>query len=388
MKKKLIAALALSALAACANNPNPQPPTPPTPPPPEPQCVEGQACGCWHHPPEALGWLYACCQPGVPGGVVNVQDPAQCIAAPPVEPPVPPVEPPVPPTPGVGCVLAGEEVTPSTQTNTVGPDVNAAMHRLVPRCDIGSDCIINEYTQQSWFAAVGAELRKTGLCAGPGGDEMQVALLRSNPWQNFHIFAGDDSPTLPAPPGARRTVNWSPNSWRGSWVAPGGTTPPIPPDPTQPPVAGCSAPLPPKVWTAETIPPGFDPALVGQTRYIIGCSPHSGVIDCTAQNVRACDYCAAIGMGEAGGQIRCGCPVRNECKPAEQTPPQNFKCEERVACEAYLTSGTVLESKNGAVCEFANGNSFQFKPNNGNCRLCGVNGTTYNGERQGCGGWF
>jgi hypothetical protein len=120
---------------------------------------------------------------------------------------------------------------------------------------------------------------------------------------------------------------------------------------------------------------------------VVGCKPHSNVIDCTVQNVRACDYCAAIGMGESGGQIRCGCPVRNECKPPEDKP-QNFKCEERSACEQYLTGGTVLESRNGATCEFVHGNPSMFKPNAGNCRLCGVNGTTYRGERQGCGEWF
>jgi hypothetical protein len=274
----------------------------------------------------------------------------------------------VPPTPG-GCVLAGEEVTPSTQTNTVGPDVNAAMHRLVPRCDIGSDCLINEYTQQSWFAAVGAELRKAGLCAGPGGDEMQVALLRSNPWQNFHIFAGDDSPTLPAPPGARRTVNWSPNSWRGAWVAPGGTAPPV-----EPPTAGaCGAPLPPKVWTAETLPPNWGQDQIGQPRWTMNCGPHQGKIDCVAVvNPHACAYCASIGMGTMpdGVQPRCGCPVRQEGSP------------ERVPCETYLTGGTRLESRNGATCSFVGGNPFVFEPNNGNCRLCSV------GDGRVCGDWY
>jgi hypothetical protein len=86
-------------------------------------------------------------------------------------------------------------------------------------------------------------------------------------------------------------------------------------------------------------------------------------------------------MGEISGQPRCGCPVRNECKPAGEEP-QNFKCEERVACEAYLTGGTKLQSRNGATCEFANNNPFQFFPNGGNCQLCSV------GDPRVCGDWF
>jgi hypothetical protein len=141
--------------------------------------------------------------------------------------------------------------------------------------------------------------------------------------------------------------------------------------------------LPPKVWTAVTLPDGWSEDQIGQPRWEIGCVPHSNVVDCTAKVApHACGYCDAIGMGEIGGQIRCGCPVRNECKPVEQTPPQNFKCEERVACEAYLTGGTKLESRNDATCEFAHGNPFQFHPSGGNCRLCSI------GDPRVCGGWF
>jgi hypothetical protein len=82
-------------------------------------------------------------------------------------------------------------------------------------------------------------------------------------------------------------------------------------------------------------------------------------------------------MGEAGGQIRCGCPVRNEC-------PGTFKCEERAACEGYLTGGTKLEAKegSGATCAFVNSNPFQFEPSGGDCRLCSVE------DPRVCGGWF
>jgi hypothetical protein len=110
----------------------------------------------------------------------------------------------------------------------------------------------------------------------------------------------------------------------------------------------------------------------------MGCKPHNAVIDCTVQNVRACDYCAAIGMGTMpdGVTQRCSCPARQEGDP------------QRGPCETYLTEGTVLESRNGATCEFVEDNPFMFKPNAGNCRLCGANGTTYKGERLGCGAWY
>lgn len=98
MEIKRLAVLCLSLLAlSCGGirppNPTPTPtptPTPvPTPiPPPGPVCdpAAGQHCGCWHWPPTSLTWVYACCVPWLPEGVVSVPDPAQC----PVEPPPPP----------------------------------------------------------------------------------------------------------------------------------------------------------------------------------------------------------------------------------------------------------------------------------------------------------
>jgi hypothetical protein len=153
------------------------------------------------------------------------------------------------------------------------------------------------------------------------------------------------------------------------------TPQPVDPPPVEPPSGACGVPLPPKVWTVGTLPPGWGQDQIGKPRWEIGCTAHGNVIDCTAKVApHACEYCADIGMGEAGGQIRCGCPVRNECP--------GVKCEERVACEAYLTGGTKLESRNGATCSFARGNPFQFEPSGGNCRLCSV------GDPRVCGPWF
>lgn len=53
-------------------------------PPPGPECASGQFCGCWHFPEDSRTWLYACCTPWLPGGIVNVvAGPAQCPTPPP-----------------------------------------------------------------------------------------------------------------------------------------------------------------------------------------------------------------------------------------------------------------------------------------------------------------
>jgi hypothetical protein len=377
--RRLVMGLALAGYSCTGGGQPPQPPQPPSPPPPEPQCVEGQACGCWHHPPEALGWLYACCQPGVPGGVVNVQDPAQCVTTPPPpdppEPPVPP-DPPVPPPASTDC--DGEPGAQTGQITSVHGSVVNEVMRDMTGCSIGSDCNLGNTTQQQFLRAVIDGVRARGKCAGqhePGvTDEIAISDSPTGIREGGHVFGGDDSPG-PLPPGAWRKVVWFPGAARPSYFA--GTS--APPDP---PAGGCTAPQPPILWTAATIPPGFDQGLIGHTRYEMFCVAHGNAIDCTAKNVRACEYCAAIGMGESSpGVQRCDCPVRNEC-------PGTFKCEERVACEQYLTGGTELESRNGATCEFVGGNPFVFRPSGGNCRLCGKNGTTYSGARQGCGGWY
>ena len=176
-------------------------------------------------------------------------------------------------------------------------------------------------------------------------------------------------------------------SVHGWYTYSGDLTPPPPPFP--PPANGCTTPLPPKVWTDATLPPGWGGDQVGKPRWEIGCGFHQKVIDCTARVApQACEFCASIGMGEIGGQPRCGCPVRNECP--------GFKCEERAACERYLTGGTKLQTcaeaktadpnvvctSSANACEFVGDNPFQFYPSGGNCRVCSVE------DPRVCGGWF
>lgn len=374
--RRLLVGLALAGYTGCASGGGGQPPQPPTPPDPTPQCVEGQACACWHRPPEALGWLYACCQPGIPGGVVNVQDPAQCIQQPLPTPTCPEAcptgqhctdpavgcvpKPPVPPDPPTGeCMDEDELTTPKACSEEMRNVVKNATDALGP---LGPDCTVN-------LKALAAKIRQqTGKCALGGIEAVFIRRDDGLAEENHACFFGNG-----------QWINGGYGKFVGCHTG-AGTTPP--PDP--PPTGGCSAPLPPKVWTAETLPDGWGQDEIGKPRWLIGCSPHNRVIDCTPNVApRACDYCDSIGMGTTGdGQLRCGCPVRNECKPTEQTPPQNFKCEERMACEQYLSGGTTLEARNGATCDYTGSNPFQFKPNDGNCRLCSA------ADPRVCGGWF
>jgi hypothetical protein len=61
----------------------------------------------------------------------------------------------------------------------------------------------------------------------------------------------------------------------------------------------------------------------------------SNVYDVTPVVTKDLPYCTAIGMGEYNGQPRASCPMRNECKGTE---PENFDCENRLACEQFAMS--------------------------------------------------
>jgi hypothetical protein len=102
----------------------------------------------------------------------------------------------------------------------------------------------------------------------------------------------------------------------------------------------CPAPLPPS------------------DNWQINCKPHGNLIDCTPVVTRACDFCAAIGLGDIDGVPRCGCPVRPDGHP------------DRVACEHFLLGGApVVHSLDGGECAQA-ANEFQFYPRDGACQLC------------------
>jgi hypothetical protein len=130
-----------------------------------------------------------------------------------------------------------------------------------------------------------------------------------------------------------------------------------PPPPTPPPVTDACpfAPCPdrsPGAWKLKTAPSGRDRA------------------DNTPVTIAQEPYCRAIGMSPmADGTLRAGCPMRPDGHP------------ERPAVEGWVTGGTKLQARNGALCEFVDGNPFQFYRAGGNCRLCSADWLT-------CGEWM
>jgi hypothetical protein len=314
-------------------------------------------------------------------GVINVVGgPAQCPAKP--EPTPPPTETECSPVldPAMSAPAnddanwqqAADQSLPSEWKSAVWNAV-AAAKQVCPSAWSG-DCMAGGPSKiDQGYLLISKELQKAGIAASQAvsssGQKADHLWVRRSPsskdWNASKLFFYGNG-CLITGDGAFTVHGWY------TFVGGDPTPPPVDPPPTS---GSCTAPLPPKVWTAETLPDGWGSDQIGQPRWELGCVPHGNVVDCTPKVApHACDYCAAIGMGDIGGQPRCGCPVRNECP--------GFKCEERAACEAYLTGGTQLVARNGATCEYANNNPLQFKPNNGNCQLCSV------GDPRVCGGWF
>jgi len=188
------------------------------------------------------------------------------------------------------------------------------MKTLMPNCQVGGTCLLGNITQQGWQRVVNEELRRQGLCAGqhtPATDEIAVAAQAKDNWQGFHIFAGDTSNGPVPPGGARRTVLWSPQAYRGAWIPPDVT-------PTPPPTTtGCTDPVTPKVdkWNLK---------------------PHNKWIDATPQfynrETERWDGTTITGYCDAAKFVdRLHCPARSECP--------GYKCEEREACEQIGIGG-------------------------------------------------
>lgn len=169
-------------------------------------------------------------------------------------------------------------------TSTVlGTEVNAALER-VTGCAVGTDCALGG--AEEFYAAVTADLRARGLCAGrhddepPGAsDEIAVATACTSRWESYHVYNFGGS-----------KVVWSPNAARPSYT------------------------IDPK-WCDQPPPPVSDCPIPDSCGAKFSLGPHQGVIDSTYTVTSCCDYCASIGMGEYNGQPRCGCPVLPEGHP-------------------------------------------------------------------------
>ncbi len=252
----------------------------------------------------------------------------------PSEPPAPPSPPAtLPPATPAGCAIDGlpGPALPDHQ-GQFGAEVNAAMHELRPDCDVGGTCLLVE-DQQTWLAKVAAKLREKALCAGqhePGvTDELAVSKSATDPREGWHVFAGDDAPG-PAAPGARRTIVWAPQAYRGAYAAPT-------PAPTAPPsVYACPDPDPGSEY--------YVPVCVTGGRWAI--HPHTmGRKDATwvcsiwytdehpEWKPRAHEYCAAAGYTDG----------RSECA----LRPDGHR--DRVACERRLFGGNPLWQTDGQL---------------------------------------
>lgn len=313
-------------------------PKPPAKPPavePEKPCAE-----------LALPW---CDEVGLTCGACKHQPPSERCAIP--APPCPPAKPPVVEPPAqVGCSIDGEpglELAGHVQVH--GAAVNDAL-RAVTGQD-GGRIVVGE-GRQAFQARVIAELRRRGLCAGQHAadtDEIAVASSPTSPREGFHVYAG--------PAAGPGTVVLSPQADRGAYAAPTSS-------PANPPAASssCPAPLPLRV---------YDDGVTAH--WFLKCHAHvpREVIDCTPTTIGQEPFCRAIGMSPmADGTLRGGCPPRPDGHP------------DRPACEAFISGGGFrLEARDGARCEFYQGNPLQFLAVGGGCRLCSVDGTV-------CSNWF
>lgn len=367
--RRLIVGLALAGVSSCGGvGPPPGPVPTPTPAPacmPEVQwCSDtGQTCSspsgpCKHNP---------------------TADPNHCELAAPCPPGPTPTPTPTPtPPPGTGCVLSGAGVflgtipQPVVDGQPLGWHVNQAMSSLIG-CPVGSRCIVTA-RPQVWQAAVEAELRKRGFCAGqhePGTDEIAVAVEAGKPMFGYHIYAGDgwDDPTKPG------TIVWFPGAERPAYAPPDSVPQPPDPTPSPTPVPGpCPiAPCPTRTWTLETLPPGWGADQIGKPAYEVKARMHTmGNADATAVVIRQEPFCRAIGLSPyADGQPRASCPVRPDGH-SERVPVENW----------LLFGGFTRDSRNGQDCTPNNtDNPAAFLGGTGNCRSCNVPKTA-------CSEWF
>jgi len=359
-------------ITGCSTGGHPQPPQPPEPPPPTPQCSEGQSYSCWHRPP-GNEWLYACPVYNSAGQVVGILNvaggPAQC----PKPPTEPPVEPPVPPP-------SGNYFLDDEALSVVGPASkntwNKTWEALQQWKAANQDKFRNENCLKAGGAGIddaydgiGALLRSKGSDAGQsiddGGKKSDCIFVNDsgNVYEENHLFEYGG--------GCYSTSSSSiKNAWRYSG---GGTTPP----PVQPPPSSGDCPHQPcpiHEWTQATLPPGWDPALVGSPAGLMNCNPHGSGADkdCTPLAQRQEPFCAAIGMSPyADGQPRNDCPMRPDGHP------------ERLDMELwFLYGGWKREGRNGQDCTPAKSESQASILNGtGNCRMCNAKGTM-------CSPWF
>lgn len=305
--KKIFGTLCLSLLWACNGLPVP-PIVIPTPPPSCPAtCPEGQECtdpakGCVPKPPPppeclpAVPWCNelvppaTCSTPSAPCKHNPSSDPLHCELAPacPVVPPEPPTEPP----PTGTCIADEFKMTVVGSTPTMTAPVVAAIKKLQA---------FEGQAPRVMLQALAAQLNTDGYCAFAGQEAVFVKTT-SGLWDEFHAVFFNDGV-------------------HGQWILTGKYMATHKADEPPPPSApGCSAPITPRVnqW-----------GLVLRNRFWDSTPLFYNGEALTWAGVPVTGYCNAIGFQ------RVFCPARMECEEGKD----NFKCEERRACEGYGIGG-------------------------------------------------
>jgi hypothetical protein len=221
--------------------------------------------------------------------------------------PTPTPEPTPTPTPAPVCDfpqgVPEHEFTGLPVSSEHASTVNEVMAEITG-CNVGSRCVHGK-SPQEFMRLVVVALRERGLCAGQHitghTDEIAVASSCEGVWEGYHnAYFGTPS-----------TVVWSPGGNRPAYQIPSSYCPDDP-EPPPPPQFDCPDPVP------------------DRTRLELGLKKHSArkkSWDLTPKLSKVCAYCEAIGMGQMGGHMRCGCPVRPEGHP------------ERSACEQFVLGG-------------------------------------------------
>ncbi len=288
-----------------------------------PQQCSSEASPCWHNPtgqPEHCEEAPKCDEPELPqpqcptftdraGIVRTLDDPCDCYFGQAWNPC---------PEPQVCDFPQGIEdrITPAAHNpGTMGSVVNRAMADITG-CPVGQNPCPISFQVDVWFNLVCERIREMGFCCGrhdnePPGATDQISVKATDfcdggQHENYRVI----NP-------AENGVRWFPSAKLDAWnVDCGDVGPTPPPTPSPPPGSDCPDPHP---ETCEEW--GF------------GLKKHGPDWDSTFQCRKSCAYCEAIGMGEHGGVIRCGCPVRPEC--GHDAEPDAI-CHDRPACEADM----------------------------------------------------
>ncbi len=321
-----------------------------------PICQEGEFCHCWHRPPGSP-WLKAECPSGQECSAEK-----ECITPAPVCPSQCPegqecIDPAKGclPKPDAPPLIPDEELTaqdPQDGKRLTWDATNAAIHRWRAKHPekwivLGdSQCLADGVAGiDAAFLAIATELKADGIVAGQSikksgkrSDCIFVNRIPTKLYEETHAFEY-----------GRACVATVSNAVKGVYVR--GATAPAPDK--------CPfEPCPLKVF-ADT----------GKPHWKFNAKPHTmGNCDSTPVEIKNCAYCTAIDMGDGG--TRCECPVRPDGHP------------EREAVEAWLTGGTVRDSRNGQDCRPNHtDNPMAFLCGTGNCRNC-------NADKTVCTAWF